>query len=128
MKVKKHVPGNGHDCQGDLAFLTIHKDRISWGDDWYIVQPPQDKDFHIMSHSESGHHHCLQKEGVVLWKNKKDPFVMRVQTTKKVELFHLKDDVTRHGSWMFDPTPKDHVVCFIRQTEPFEGLLRAVAD
>jgi len=81
MKLVSHVG-----AQGDVLFIRL--DDVIPGE----AKPmPVKGGAHVVAHSETGHHHTVQADGVVLYEGPSDPFTcyLRVDTSH-ADVVHLR--------------------------------------
>lgn len=71
-------------AQGDLLITRI--DTIP--DGMEVVKP--DDGYYVVAHSETGHNHVIQQEGVNVFRAANDPFVLYLVVDNEVELKHLR--------------------------------------
>lgn len=89
------IPVTGQVAQGDV--LITPADKIPAG---YIKKSTEGD--HIITHSETGHHHVMSSKDVDFYQAANDPFVGFIEVKKSTELRHLRSFDT-HKTLLFPP-------------------------
>lgn len=84
-------------AQGDVLFTRI--DALPEG---VKAVKAEENGEHIVTHSETGHHHVMDSEHVNLFEAANDPFVMYLVVDEPTNLRHLRD-VDTHETINFPP-------------------------
>ncbi len=106
-------------AQGDVLFTrmtTLLPSDI-------VKSEPEADGNHIVTHSETGHHHVMVAEDVDMFEAANDPFVGYLVVNKTTVLRHLREDHT-HEEIQFPPG----VYRFNKQREMREEQVMAAQD
>ncbi len=109
---------NQQAAQGDMLMTLV--DMIP---EQFTKQAPESNDVHIVTHSETGHHHVVDSGYVDLYTAANDPLVSFLQVVKTTNLRHLREDDT-HEDIELDPG----IYRINRQREEEPGGHRLVQD
>jgi len=104
-------------AQGDVLLTKV--DTIAKG----FTQVDPEGDVHIVTHSETGHHHVVDSADVNLFMAANEPFVSFLQVVRTTNLRHLRDFDT-HAPMQLDPG----IYRVNRQREFEPGGFRQVQD
>lgn len=77
---------NQQAAQGDCLITKV--DALE-GDHWEQVEPENNQ--HIIAHSETGHHHTVPAQGVIVFRHKNNAFVLGLKVTKPTQLTHQRN-------------------------------------
>ena len=120
-RIKKATLTNSH---GEMNFLRIEEGNLpdeGWGD---FTEKTQSGDF-IIGHSESGHHHILDADGVQVMERESDGFkVLKAIVTKPTAL--RQDASTPHERQIVEPGT--YIITTSREKPFFQEQARRVAD
>jgi hypothetical protein len=105
-------------AQGDML-LT----KIDWLPAGLEKQVPEKNKVHILTHSETGHHHVVDSRNVNFFKAANDPLMGFIEVKKTTMLRHLREHDT-HTEIALSPG----VYQINRQREYELGSFRQVAD
>ena len=93
--MKDCIEVKGQVAQGDVLITPV--DNIPSG---YVKKHSDDN--HIITHSETGHHHIMAAKDVDFYQAANDPFVGFIEVKKPTELKHLRGFDT-HKTLLFPP-------------------------
>lgn len=105
-------------AQGDMLLTRV--DRVP---PEFQRQKPEHNDVHIVTHSETGHHHVVESADVDFFTAANEPFVSYLKVKRSTKLRHLRDDDT-HMPLQLDPG----LYRVNRQVEYIPGGFRQVQD
>ncbi len=108
----------GQGAQGDMLLTAV--DDIPSG---FTKCEPEADGTHIVTHSETGHHHVVAAADVDFFQAANEPFVSFIKVKKVTQLRHLRDFDT-HIPLQLDPG----IFRINRQREYELGGFRQVAD
>ncbi len=105
-------------AQGDVLLTTVTSIPQR-----FKAQTPEANDTHVVTHSETGHHHVVESKHVDFFTSANEPFVSFLKVKQPTDLRHLRDfDI--HESIQLDPG----MYRVNRQREFDEEGVRRVAD
>lgn len=84
-------------AQGDVLFTRV--DSIPSN---AVKQEAEENGDHIITHSETGHHHVMASKGIDFYEAANDPFMMYLVVKEPTNLRHLRDTDT-HETIQFLP-------------------------
>ncbi len=84
-------------AQGDVMFTRV--DSVPEG---LEKAKAETNNNHIVTHSETGHHHVMESEHVDMFTAANDPFVLYLVVKEPTELLHLREEHT-HETILFNP-------------------------
>lgn len=84
----------GQVAQGDILITPV--DAVKDGYNKVLTEDEQ----HIITHSETGHHHVMSSKTVDLYQAANDPFIAYIVVKEETELKHLRNFDT-HESFLF---------------------------
>ena len=105
-------------AQGDMLLTRIDQIPID-----ATKQSSEYNDVHIVTHSETGHHHVVDSQDVDFFQSANDSFVSFLKVKKPTNLRHLRDTDT-HLPLQLDPG----IYRVNRQVEYIPGGFRQVQD
>lgn len=107
--------------QGDVALKAV--DKLPAG----MEKVDAVNGRHIVTHSETGHHHVVDATGLEFWKDPSTPFIAYLQMTEveHADLLHLRPGVDTHETLRLKGSK---VWKIFRQKEPGPEGWRAAQD
>lgn len=96
----KNIPDTIHKVTGQVAqgdMLITPCDKIP---DGFNKANPESDGVHILTHSETGHHHVMASTGVDFYQAANDSFVAYIDVKKETVLRHLREQVP-HKTMLF---------------------------
>ena len=94
--MKDYIEVTGQVAQGDVLITPVDKIPNN-----YVKQKSESSD-HIITHSETGHHHVMSAKDVDFYQAANDPFIGFIEAKKPAELKHLRSFDT-HKTLLFPP-------------------------
>ena len=109
-------------AQGELLLTRQDYQPVS-REDWVAVPP--EGPYLVVGHSETGHHHVIDREDAVLWDDPSEPLTRFLEVRRLTQLRHLRDHDT-HPS--IELQPGLYRVRTGREFDPFTSRWRESAD
>lgn len=108
-------------AQGDVVITAI--DKIPSGISTTIVEPTVDGK-HIVTHSETGHHHTVPASNVIMMAVNGNPFLLYMKVENEpVALTHMRE-FDQHEA--YELPPGMYQVNRQREFDPMAGIRRAL--
>lgn len=109
---------NGQAAQGDVLFTPVNSIPKQ-----YVQKKNLDQEEVIITHSETGHHHVMKADSIVMYEAANDPFIKYIEVIKPVALRHLKN-FDQHQTQLYSPG----IYRINRQVEETDDWKRATED